>query len=308
MPRLILWFVLVFLASACQQDGGKGEGSLNLEVRFPEGGGIKVGDNVMVKGLVSGQVTGVDLSREGVLVRIQLDGKASGIVTQGSTFAIDTDKLIAGKMCVRVEPPAQDSPAYAQNTVVEGEAPRSLSQQVGQVGRELLDHGGEVLSDKVDQAGNQVQAAAHNLVDPGSVAPGRLAPALQLDGKVMLVLEVDSASIPEKTLSGKTWDSGFDTDPDVIMNAFVGSTVVLSETEAQETLSPSWMARSRPFPYSPGGTVRVQVFDNDVQFNDLIGEGEIPFPSSEELNVTRKVDFGQVYDFTYRFVPAQPAP
>jgi len=68
-----------------------GTESAEISIRFDEGHGLTIGDEVRHRGIVIGEVTAVDLNPEfsGVLVRVRLSTSARSLARQGSQFWIE---------------------------------------------------------------------------------------------------------------------------------------------------------------------------------------------------------------------------
>ena len=68
------------------------------------------------------------------------------------------------------------------------------------------------------------------------------------------------------------------TPPDVFVRLYAAGKLVL-ETRAEKSLDPHWRAQpDEHFDLAPGTAVKIQVWDEDVVFNDLIGETSLPLP------------------------------
>lgn len=71
--------------------------AVEIEIRFQHGDGLSVGDQVRHRGIVVGEVTGVDLNDEltGVVVRVRLLQSASRLARQGTQFWVERPAVSA---------------------------------------------------------------------------------------------------------------------------------------------------------------------------------------------------------------------
>jgi hypothetical protein len=86
--------------------------------------------------------------------------------------------------------------------------------------------------------------------------------------------------------------------PDVFVRLFDGDQPFF-ETEPQKTFEPHWgEGACVDVELSPGASLRVQVWDHDVMFHDLIGETTVALPTGPTLALG---PFGQVRRLVLRF-------
>lgn len=305
--RVMALVALVVALVGCR-GGGFGaaeDGDLLVTVTFDDVAGLKPGDNVQMRGVAIGVVRDTRLVPDGVEVELAIAGTHAPAVTEGARFVIDTEKLVAGKMCVRVEPGRAGAPPLASGVAVKGDGVRTLLSQAGP----LIDHSQAALAEAggavVEDLGRRAEEAVDNVIDPGTSIPRTADPALVRGKTPELVFEPISARIATRKHNGKKWDAT-ETNPDVILSVAYGGTIVLQEPsdedgDPQETHTPVWSSTSRPFPYRPEGAVIVQVMDDDLSFSDMIGQGKIPLPPPDQIGREETASFGQVEELRYRF-------
>ena len=293
---------LVLLAApGCRSSSAPGD--LSLTVLFPDVAGLKPGDNVRMRGVVIGTVRDIALEPERVRVAIVIEARHAAAVTEGARFLIDTERLIASKRCIRIEPAAAPGAPLSSGGEVTGEGDATLEGKaraiVAEAAGELKKTGRAV----VREAG----AAVDNLVDPGSRVSADAPPVIRHGRSPELVFEPLSARIAHRKANRKKWDF-WDTVPEPVLTVSLDETVVLQLPEREspkETHAPTWSASSLPFPYREDGYLVVRLMDEDHFRNDLIGEGRVPFPRPDEIGEIEAVSFGQVVRFRYRFRPAE---
>ena len=312
IPSAALALLVALAVAGCRASDSPAD--LALTLTFDDVAGLKAGDNVRMRGVTIGTVHDIQLRRDAVEVAIVIEGRHAEAVTGDATFRIETERLIASKRCVLVEPGVGEAAPLVSGAELRGEGVATLEQKaeavidhaaerIGETGRALVDEAGGELRDSGHAVVRSAEAALDNLVDPGSRVAADAPPVLRHGRSPELVFEPLTARIAHRKANRKKWDI-VDSVPEVLLTVSCDETIVLQLPEKEsprETSAPAWKATSLPFPYREGGFLIVRMMDEDHFRNDLIAEGRLPFPEPAEIGDVEAVSFGQVVEFRYRF-------
>jgi hypothetical protein len=122
---------------------------------------------------------------------------------------------------------------------------------------------------------------------------------------------VGSASIPKEELQGffslslsKQLErlaalGDMPNPPDVMVRIILGDQLVL-ETNAEESFDPVWPTDEAALEIAPGQQVRIEVYDLDLAFHDLIGITDVSVPEQLVDGCWSLSPFGQVRKLVFR--------
>ncbi len=285
--RALLWVVLAWAALSCKAE------PFRLQVVFPETGGLKPGDNVTVRGLAIGQVADVDLHPKGVVARLEITPRYASHLDDKAVFAIADEKLVTGKRMLTVTPGDPPGAALAAGAQVVGQpVPAGPLAQAKAALDDTVTQAESAVNRAVDRAAGRVQSLGQTLLNPDRAAPRTAGGTVDLDHPGRFVLRLQSVSVYPTTADGADWDAM--SEPDLLVQVWVGERQVLLSQPAEDVLSATWDSlRSEPFEVGPAHPIRVKVLDSDTRFNDPIGVAELT-PTAADVGRTFRLAAGRI--------------
>lgn len=95
-------------------------------------------------------------------------------------------------------------------------------------------------------------------------------------------IKIVSARIAEKKADGRKWDV-YPASPDPFVKIFIGGELILQTSVQTDTYTPSWNEKTNTS-YQKKVSIRIEVWDKDAMYNDLIGTWEGNELPEEELS------------------------
>lgn len=275
-----------------------GDPSFRFDVTLPETGGLKPGDNVMLRGLAIGQIRDVDIEADGVVLSVEIKPRFRSHLRTDCAFRVAPERLVTGKMMLAVDP-GSDGEFVAAGARVAGHAPPTGPAAA------LT----RALDDSVDYARDQAKGLAHAVIAPDDLPPRATDGTIDLDRPGGFVIRIESVRVARQTADGDEWDSAGGGPPDLVAQVWVGARQVLLTPVAEDTHAAQWDTVSEPFDLASDSVVRVKVLDRDLGFNDEIGIASFA-PTALDAAAGRqfRLAAGRVEELKLRVEPATTPP
>lgn len=269
-----------------------------LTVLFPETGGLKPGDNVVLRGLSIGQVADIDIEADGVAVRVEIRPRYREHLQRGVVFRVAPEKMITGKQMLVVEPAAEPGPPLPAGARVRG----------GPIEPDPVERVRDALHDSIDHARDQAKGLGRALLDPDQLPPRAVGGTVDLDRPRQYALRLLSVRVHPTKADGADWDGLGGGGPDLVAQVWVGSRQVMLAGPAEDTLEAEWADRlSEPFDLPPDTRLSVKILDQDVGFNDLVGVIELsPTPADAAAGRLFRLAAGRVAEVRLRVEERPP--
>lgn len=252
MWRLVCPAIILILA-------GCGEDPATLQITFPETGGLKPGDNVVLHGLSIGQIRDIDIDprQPGVVVKVEISPRHRDHLRRGVEFSVASEKLVTGKQMLVMQPAPQGAPPLPRGARVAGAA--LDPGPVAQIERAL------------DRTVTHAERRVRSLIRPDQMPPRATGATVDLDRPGRFQLTLHTVEVYSTQADGSDWDGPGAGDPDLIAQVWIHDRQVMLTAEAVEGLFAEWDQDSEPFDLAPTAEILVKILDKDVSFNDEIG-------------------------------------
>ena len=256
--------------------------AFSVEVVFSNAGGLKPGDNVLIRGLAVGQVQHINLIQDHVIAVLSVRKSYASHLDENATFKIVSEKLITGKKSIVIVPGSPPGPK-----LIPGARVRGLSAEADPIQRaqKALDdsvaQAGQTLKGTVDHAGDQARELGRAVLNPDRHAPRTTGATIDLDRPGQFLLQIHALKVHGTTADGSGWDTMG--EPDLLIQVWVDRRQVLMSGPYKDRLGHHWKKplKTEPFDLTPSSLIQVKVLDVDTSYNDEIGVAELR-PTSED--------------------------
>ncbi|MFN3199194.1 MAG: MlaD family protein [Bradymonadia bacterium] len=277
--------------SACSEE------PVLFEVTFPETGGLKPGDNVVLHGLSIGQVRDIDIdtAQEGVVVKVEITPKHRPHLKEGVAFSVASEKLVTGKQMLVMQPAPAEAPALKPGSRIAGAA----------LSPGPVDQIEDALKGTVVEAEHRVRSLIH----PDQMPPRATGATIDLDRPGRFVLTLHTVEVYTTQADGDDWDGMGAGDPDLVAQVWVNDRQVMLTEDSEEAFFAEWHADSEPFDLTKGqAEVLIKILDRDVSFNDEIGVITLsPTPADARSGRRFRLAGGRVKEAVISLRPAGQA-
>lgn len=301
-----LWVLIFFgflMLAGCK------EPPFQVQVVFPEAGGLKPGDNVMVRGLSIGQVRDLDLHAQGVVARLEILPRFVSGLDMNMSLSIGDEKLVTGKRMVVVVPGEPPGEPLKSGAVLQGLGPQAGPlEQARAALSEGLGEAEAALDRTVKRAGTELSAAGRDLLNPDQRPPRVLGGTVDLDQARRFALRLDYVRVEETTADGSRWDPVGAGEPDILVQVWADERQIYLSKTVDDVLEVRYEdALSEAFDLTEKTQLHVKVLDVDLNFNDEIGVLSLS-PQPSDVGRTFRLAGGRVAQLQVTLLPFEAPP